>query len=88
MLFGNPLILSWELSQLWTLYEAAEMLLEDALVDLSIELGNSCSPTALLWATQMASTVGLEHRIADQRERRGNPGDDRRRPRQSFTTVR
>ncbi|WP_377454642.1 hypothetical protein [Rhodococcoides fascians] len=88
MMFGNPLILSWELSQLWTLYDAAEMLLEDALVDLSIELSDSCSPTALLWATQMASTVGLEQRIADQRERRGSPGDDRRHPRQSFTTVR
>lgn len=88
MMFGNPLILSWELSQLWTLYDAAEMLLEDALVDLSIELSDSCSPTALLWATQMASTVGLEQRIADQRERRGSPGDYRRHPRQSFTTVR
>lgn len=88
MMFGNPLILSWELNQLWTLYEAAEMLVEDALVDLSIELSDSCSSAALLWATQMVSTIGLEHRIADQRERRGNPGDSRRLPRQSYTTVR
>ncbi|OZD06420.1 hypothetical protein CH275_09345 [Rhodococcus sp. 06-235-1A] len=88
MMFGNPLILSWELSHLWGLYRAAETLLEDTLVDLTVELSESVSDSALLWATQMASKIGLKERIAEQRTTRGEPGDPRRRPRQSYSDLR
>lgn len=88
MMFGNPLILSWELSHLWSLYLAAETLLEDTLIDLTVELTESVPDATLLWATQMASTIGLKRRISDQRTSRGEPGDPRRRPRQSYTTQR
>ncbi|MCZ4278540.1 hypothetical protein [Rhodococcoides yunnanense] len=88
MMFGSPLILSWELSHLWSLYRAAETLLEDTLVDLTIELSEAVPNAALLWATQMASTSGLRRRISDQRSSRGEPGDPRRRPCQSYTLQR
>lgn len=82
LFFTNPLIRAWELKQLWDLYSAAEDILEDALVDLAIELRHDREDTALAYALKMQTSIGLAQRIEAQRSLRGTAGDPRRIPRQ------
>ncbi len=69
-----PLLLAWELSQLWKLYRAAEELLEDTLVDLVVELQPHVHISDLLHALHTTTEVGLSNRINSQRHDRGPAG--------------
>lgn len=86
--FASPLLLAWELSQLWKLYRAAEELLEDTLVDLVVELQPHVHTSDLLHALHTTTEVGLSNRINSQRHDRGPAGDPRRTPRQQFSPLR
>ena len=85
--FASPLLLAWELSQLWKLYRAAEELLEDTLVDLVVELQPLVHTSDLLHALHTTTAVGLSNRINSQRHERGPAGDPRRTPRQQFSPL-
>ncbi|EQM29999.1 hypothetical protein ATN37_02170 [Rhodococcus sp. MH15] len=85
--FASPLLLAWELSQLWKLYRAAEELLEDTLVDLVVELQPLVRTSDLLHALHTTTEVGLNNRISSQRHERGPSGDPRRVPRQTFSPL-
>lgn len=80
-LFGSPLLLAWELKQLWRLYQSAGALLEDTLIDLVIEL-EAVDPIVIAHALDLPNRRALEHRINAQRTERGEIGDPRRSPRQ------
>ncbi|MBF6333640.1 hypothetical protein [Nocardia transvalensis] len=83
MFFASPLLLAWELKQLWRMYQSAYNLLEDTVVDLIVEL-DSVDPVAVAHASGMPNTRSLKQRIQTQRSERGEPGDPRRDPRQVF----
>lgn len=85
--FASPLLLAWELAQLWKLYRAAEELLEDTLVDLVVELQPHVHTSDLLHALHTTTEVGLSNRINSQRHGRGPAGDPRRAPRQQFSPL-
>lgn len=82
--FASPLLLAWELKQLWRLYQAAEDVLEDTLVDLLVELRETARTQDLVRAIGMSTEAGLDDRIAMQRDARGPVGDPRRIPQQTF----
>jgi len=83
MVFGNPLILIFELKQLWRMYQTADNVHEDTLCDLVEELRGTRRLEDIAGAAGM-SAAGLEHRVADARAARGGPGDPRRIPAQQF----
>lgn len=82
--FANPLLLTWELRQLWGLYYAAEQILEDTVVDLVEELLPTTPTSVLASAVGLYSEHGLRDRIFQQRSTRGAVGDSRRTLRQTF----
>lgn len=83
-LFASPLLLAWELKQLWSLYAAAENILEDTIADLVTELTGTVRDEDLARAAGMSTIVGLHDRVATQRTERGEPTDPRRTPHQIF----
>lgn len=85
--FASPLLLAWELSQLWKLYRAAEDLIEDTIVDLVVELRPRVRSSDLRHALHLVTEVGLDHRVNDQRRERGAIGDPRRAPHQTFAEL-
>lgn len=86
-LFASPLLLAWELRQLWALYQAAENVLEDTLVDLLVELSERCWPGDLARAVGLVGEHGLQDRIERQRTHRGAVGDPRRCEHQVFRPI-
>jgi hypothetical protein len=82
--FSNPLIQIWELTQLWRMYEAAGAVFEDTICDLIEELRGREGIDALVQATGTLTPAGLDGRVADARQLRGEPGDPRRIPAQVF----
>lgn len=85
MLFRSPLMLAWELKQLWDLHVAAERIVEDTIIDLAVELEGTVPDQELVAALDTYTVVALHRRIQDQREERGEPGDPRRTVHQVYT---
>jgi len=84
MVSANPLILIFELKQLWRMYQAAEAVHEDTLCDLVEELRGTRREEDITEAAGLVSVAGLGHRVAAARAARGGPGDPRRVPVQKF----
>jgi hypothetical protein len=80
----NPLTEVWELRQVHGMYLAAQAILEDTFCDLVLELEQR-TPLHLLAPMTSSRTAGqLRFRVGEQREARGGPDDDRRRPAQRY----
>jgi len=82
--FQNPLILAWELKQMWRMHDAVVDVFEDTICDLVEELRGSRPDEILARAAGSALPKGLDTRIAYAREARGQAGDPRRIPTQVF----
>ncbi|GAB4590032.1 hypothetical protein [Nocardia sp. IFM 10818] len=82
LLISSPLLLAWELKQLWSMYRAAENLLEDTFVDLVLELKGTADPAVIVYAAGAPHREALHGWIRHQRALRGEPGDPRRIPSQ------
>lgn len=81
----NPFTQIWELRQLRSMYTAADNLLEDAYCDLAAELFDAgTSWDRLAQVTSHFVGTGLQMRVQEQRELRGEPGDPRRVPEQRY----
>lgn len=83
--FRNPLTEAWELKQLLRLYDAACAIAEDALCDLLDELLETRpAQTVLPLLAREHTEAQVRERIAHARRERGEPGDPRRLPEQTF----
>ncbi|WP_148221031.1 hypothetical protein [Xylanimonas cellulosilytica] len=84
----NPFSRIWELRQMRAMYAAAENLLEDTFCDLAVELAPKHGWQNLSQVTLYNNFAsGLQQRVDWQREERGEPGDPRRRPAQSYPAL-
>jgi hypothetical protein len=82
--FQNPLILAWELKQMWRMHDAVVDVFEDTICDLVDELRDSRPDEVLAQAVGCALPKGLDTRLACAHEVRGKAGDPRRIPTQLF----
>ncbi|MEV6774406.1 hypothetical protein AB0N05_37795 [Nocardia sp. NPDC051030] len=82
--FASPLLLAWELKQVWRMCQAAEGILEDTLVDLVVELRGTVREDDLVRSSGMMTSAGLWDRVDTQRRDHGEAGDPRREPHQVF----
>lgn len=82
---SNPLSQVWELLQVRSMYTAAACLLEDALCDLVLELAPGHGWERLAGITCQTDERALRERVRRHRDLRGEPGDPRRQPAQSYT---
>ena len=80
----NPLSQVWELRQMHAMYAAAVNLLEDVACDLILELAPKHGWDYLGSLTVCRNGQQLRWRVEDQREERGEPGDPRRLPEQTY----
>lgn len=81
----NPFSRIWELRQMRALYTAVENLLEDTFCDLAVELAPDHGWQNLSQVTLYNNfAAGLQQRVQWQREERGESGDPRRRPAQTY----
>lgn len=81
----NPFSQVWEMRQMRSMYQAAEDLLLDVYCDLILELAPSHGWHALAQlGKDNRSEPALRAVVADQRQRRGEPGDPRRAPQQRY----
>lgn len=84
----NPFSRVWELRQMRGMYSAAENLLEDVFCDLAVELAPTHGWQNLSQITLFNnSAAGLRQRVDWQREERGEPGDPRRVPAQTYAAL-
>ena len=81
----NPFSQVWEMRQMRAMYQAAEDLLLDVYCDLILELAPHHGWHALAQlGRDNRSEAALRATVEDQRRRRGEPGDARRAPAQSY----
>ena len=80
----NPLTEIWELRQMLAMHQAAVDVLEDASCDLVLELTPSRGLGPLAPLTLSRTPAQLAMRVNEQRELRGEPGDPRRIPEQTY----
>lgn len=80
----NPLTEIWELRQMLGMYQAAADVLEDASCDLVLELATTRGLAALAPLTLSRTPAQLSMRVNEQRELRGEAGDPRRIPEQTY----
>jgi|SRR5664279_1224874 len=83
--YTNPLTQVWELRQMEGMHQAADDLLEDTLCDLVGELQPQHGWSYLATLTMDGGPRQLKERVRCQRVKRGELGDDRRLPRQTYT---
>lgn len=84
----NPFSQVWELRQMRGMYKAAEHLLVDALCDLVVELAPTHGWHNLSQVTRYNNSAKqLRTRVKWQRECRGEPGDERRIPNQTYPAL-
>lgn len=84
---ANPLTHAWELRQVWGMYRAVDNMLEDLCCDLAVELERTHGLDRLASLTTDRSPDQLRWRIERQRDHRGEPGDARRRPLQTYEPL-
>ncbi len=81
----NPFSQVWELRQMRSMYTAADNLLEDAALDLAVELAPTHGWDYLAQLMRSAhSGKNLQWLVDEQRRERGEPGDPRRSPEQRY----
>jgi hypothetical protein len=80
----NPYNQVWELRQMHSMYQGAVNLLEDTLCDLVLELAPRQGWEHLASLTVNHYGQQLRWRVEEQREERGEPGDPRRHPAQTY----
>lgn len=81
----NPFNQVWELRQMHGMYEAADNILEDTFCDLATELTEERGWDEIAAVTLWHSTgLGLQRRVQQQRQDRGEPGDPRRHQMQRY----
>ena len=86
--FPNPFSRVWELQQMRAMYQAAEDVLEDALCDLAVELAPEYGWSSVSQVTRYNnSTKQLQARVEHQRAKRGEHGDPRRVPAQTYPDL-
>lgn len=81
---SNPYSQVWELRQMHSMYLGAVNLLEDTICDLALELAPSQGWEHLASLTVNRYGQQLRWRVEEQREQRGEPGDPRRQPAQTY----
>jgi hypothetical protein len=82
--FKNPFILAWEMKQMWAMHQAAVDMFEDTICDLVGELRGTRPGQILAAAIGVSTSGNLDGRIRKAHAARGQSGDPRRVPSQTF----